>query len=210
VQTAGFCCARHRSKAVVHSEDHGFDLAWWQVRSMTIGVNPRPYNGSASANARNRETCRPIGDQRGYCGRCNSEKLKKIQVPYLIIAHDHPRDPGAKLLVSGALLSEDSNNSASLLDTGDIWCYGQTVFGRDREGFLLPARTCGSEVGVLTTVVSICPRHNVLHRRAAAVIGRQSESRACFLLNLRGRGNGGGLPAPTVPIDDLSGFNLSR
>src|SRR6516165_8918798 len=77
----GFCCPRHRSKAVVHSEDHGFDLACWQVRSMTTAVNLRLYNSSTSANARIRETCRPIGDQRRYCGvcrRCNSEKLKMI------------------------------------------------------------------------------------------------------------------------------------
>jgi uncharacterized protein len=67
-------------------------------------------------------------DDRGEC------------MPYLIIAHDHPgmdakreelreahrahlAAQGAKLLASGALLSEDSNNiegGASLLDTEDF------------------------------------------------------------------------------------------
>src|SRR5215831_15602072 len=95
----GFCCPRHRSKAVVHSEDHGFDLACWQVRSMTTAVNLRLYNSSTSANARNRETCRPIGDQRGYCGVCPPMQFRKTeddQVPYLIIAHDHHRVPRAQ------------------------------------------------------------------------------------------------------------------
>jgi len=44
---------------------------------MTAAVNPRLYNGSTSANARNRETCRPIGDQRGYCGVCPPIAIQK-------------------------------------------------------------------------------------------------------------------------------------
>src|SRR5215471_3405275 len=71
--------AARRSKAVVHSEDHGFDLACWQVRSMTTAVNARLYNSSTSANARNRETCRPIGDQRGYCGVCPPMQFRKTE-----------------------------------------------------------------------------------------------------------------------------------